>query len=264
VPRDTGAAADSALWRVGSAVGPGASQQQQQQQQQQGQQGGCYYRGPGQVYYPSSPVPHSLQERPGQTPTSMSPCVTGKAAAELTFATQTLPPRPATPRTGTGAGTGAGSAGSNAGLSAAASMLEVEAHLEEALERNVVFPPSASAAAAAAAAAAASRAGAPPDSVIAVCWRASEDNEEYTGPAPIDELAKRIAAARGMSGPNVDYLVNLAKSLHALGVPDLHADLLCARVAYYRKQGLLSPDKLLQFAPPGVDAAAKVAARADV
>lgn len=40
------------------------------------------------------------------------------------------------------------------------------------------------------------------ESTTAVCWLASEDNEEYLGPAPLEEIARQIATAKGMSGPN--------------------------------------------------------------
>ncbi|MGO2056404.1 MAG: gamma-glutamylcyclotransferase, partial [Halomonadaceae bacterium] len=39
---------------------------------------------------------------------------------------------------------------------------------------------------------------------------------------PLAEMAQQIANAHGPSGPNRDYLVNLAKALRELGAEDAH------------------------------------------
>ncbi len=44
--------------------------------------------------------------------------------------------------------------------------------------------------------------------------------ENYLGPAPPEELAAQIAAARGPSGPNCEYLFNLAAAMREMGVDD--------------------------------------------
>ena len=47
-------------------------------------------------------------------------------------------------------------------------------------------------------------------------------DKQYAGPAPLDEMAKTILVSVGPSGPNKEYLYNLADSLKDLGVIDEH------------------------------------------
>ena len=51
---------------------------------------------------------------------------------------------------------------------------------------------------------------------------AREDNAAFAGPEPEAALARRIASAHGPSGPNRDYLLNLAAALERLGHHDEH------------------------------------------
>lgn len=51
---------------------------------------------------------------------------------------------------------------------------------------------------------------------------ASQDNDEYLGPAPDDAIAAQIAASKGPSGPNTEYLFKLADGLRAIGALDEH------------------------------------------
>lgn len=51
---------------------------------------------------------------------------------------------------------------------------------------------------------------------------ATEDNAAYLGPAPELEIARQILACHGPSGPNRDYLLDLAAALRALDADDPH------------------------------------------
>jgi len=51
---------------------------------------------------------------------------------------------------------------------------------------------------------------------------ARDDNAAFLGAASESDIARQIAAARGPSGPNRDYLVDLALALRALGKDDPH------------------------------------------
>lgn len=51
---------------------------------------------------------------------------------------------------------------------------------------------------------------------------ASEDNAAFLGPASEQDIARQIAASRGPSGANRDYLLDLAEALRAMGAEDPH------------------------------------------
>ncbi|WP_275286115.1 gamma-glutamylcyclotransferase [Halomonas elongata] len=60
------------------------------------------------------------------------------------------------------------------------------------------------------------------DTAQGLVYIATEDNAAYLGEAPAEAIARQIAAARGPSGPNRDYLLNLDEALRALDVKDAH------------------------------------------
>ncbi|WP_417420860.1 gamma-glutamylcyclotransferase [Halomonas sp.] len=53
-------------------------------------------------------------------------------------------------------------------------------------------------------------------------YLATEDNPAFLGPDSLEAMASQIARASGPSGPNRDYLVNLAQALRHLKVEDAH------------------------------------------
>lgn len=58
--------------------------------------------------------------------------------------------------------------------------------------------------------------------VEGLVYIATEENTAFLGPAPEQEIARQIAGARGPSGRNSDYLLDLAMALRALGKDDPH------------------------------------------
>lgn len=59
-------------------------------------------------------------------------------------------------------------------------------------------------------------------SVEGLVYIATHENAAFLGPASERDIACQIAAARGPSGPNSEYLLELAKSLRGLGKADPH------------------------------------------
>ncbi len=56
----------------------------------------------------------------------------------------------------------------------------------------------------------------------ALVYVATRENPVWQGPAPIDEIARQIHRSRGPSGPNVEYLLELAESLRQMEAHDPH------------------------------------------
>ena len=63
---------------------------------------------------------------------------------------------------------------------------------------------------------------APCASVRALAYAATPANPNYLGPADAAAIAREVRAARGPSGANVDYVLELAAALRALGADDAH------------------------------------------
>lgn len=61
-----------------------------------------------------------------------------------------------------------------------------------------------------------------PTIVGALLYRATEDNPEFLGSAPVPQLAAQIYKSVGPSGRNVEYLLNLAQAVRQMGVEDDH------------------------------------------
>ncbi len=55
-----------------------------------------------------------------------------------------------------------------------------------------------------------------------VVYIAPIDNFAYLGPAPLAEMASQIHRSEGPSGRNIEYLLELAEALRALGADDDH------------------------------------------
>lgn len=64
--------------------------------------------------------------------------------------------------------------------------------------------------------------------VEGLIYLATEDNAAFLGEASLAVMASQIDLARGPSGSNRDYLLNLERALHELGVVDHHVSALAA------------------------------------
>jgi len=63
-----------------------------------------------------------------------------------------------------------------------------------------------------------------------IVYIATAGNAAWLGQASDDDIAGQIASARGPSGRNSDYLLELARALRELDVCDTHVDYLAERV----------------------------------
>ena len=61
-----------------------------------------------------------------------------------------------------------------------------------------------------------------------VTYIATEDNENYLGPAPLAAIAAQVKQSRGPSGHNVEYVAELAAALRHMGAEDDHVSELAA------------------------------------
>ena len=73
--------------------------------------------------------------------------------------------------------------------------------------------------------------GSTPPVTDALVYRATSGNPNYLGPAALPEIARQVREASGPSGPNVDYVLRLARSLRELGATDPHVFALEALLA---------------------------------
>jgi cation transport regulator ChaC len=58
--------------------------------------------------------------------------------------------------------------------------------------------------------------------VEGLVYIATDENAAFLGPASEYDIARQIAASRGPSGPNSEYLLELARALRELGKDDAH------------------------------------------
>lgn len=63
-------------------------------------------------------------------------------------------------------------------------------------------------------------------SIHALVYIAGRNNPDYLGPAPLSEMAAQIRASHGPSGANLEYVLELARALAALGIVDPHVQAL--------------------------------------
>ncbi|WP_242520977.1 gamma-glutamylcyclotransferase [Halomonas litopenaei] len=75
-----------------------------------------------------------------------------------------------------------------------------------------------------------------PQTATGLVYIASSDNPAYLGDAPVDHIVQQIARSHGPSGPNSDYLLNLADALSGLGGDDAHVFQLAQRLRQRMRQ----------------------------
>lgn len=73
-----------------------------------------------------------------------------------------------------------------------------------------------------------------------ILYIASEKNTNFLGESPVDEIAHQIYKSVGPSGPNVDYLLNLADSMRKMNAIDDHITALESLVLEFVKASPLS------------------------
>lgn len=73
-----------------------------------------------------------------------------------------------------------------------------------------------------------------------ILYVASEKNTCFLGESPLDDIAHQIYKSIGPSGPNVDYLLNLAESMRKMNAVDSHVTELERRVLTMVKASPLS------------------------
>jgi predicted ribosome-associated RNA-binding protein Tma20 len=75
--------------------------------------------------------------------------------------------------------------------------------------------------------------------VKSILYLASEKNSNFLGESPVEEVAYQIYKSVGPSGPNVDYLLNLADSMRKMNALDSHITALEEQVIELVKAGPL-------------------------
>jgi cation transport protein ChaC len=73
----------------------------------------------------------------------------------------------------------------------------------------------------------------------ALCYVAGETNANYLGPAPLAAVAEQVRRCRGPSGSNLEYVLELARTLREIGAEDEHV-FAVERLALGREPGTSS------------------------
>ena len=68
----------------------------------------------------------------------------------------------------------------------------------------------------------------------ALTYRATPENRNYLGPAPIEEIAIQVVRSTGPSGPNPEYVLRLHDALSRIGEIDEHLEAVAAAVRRLR------------------------------
>ncbi len=66
------------------------------------------------------------------------------------------------------------------------------------------------------------------ETLTAIVYVANEQNPYFLGSAGDDEMVAHIMSSTGPSGPNVEYVINLADALRHESIPDSHVENLAA------------------------------------
>ena len=66
------------------------------------------------------------------------------------------------------------------------------------------------------------------DPAAGLVYIATPDNKNYLGAASTSAIAQQVMAARGPSGPNLEYVLKLAEALRGVGAEDAHVEELVA------------------------------------
>jgi cation transport protein ChaC len=77
--------------------------------------------------------------------------------------------------------------------------------------------------------------------VRAVSFLSDTRHPQWAGVLDLERQARLIAGARGLSGPNIDYLRDLVEHLRAEGVRDHGMESLLDRVCQLEAEGALTP-----------------------
>lgn len=71
----------------------------------------------------------------------------------------------------------------------------------------------------------------PGATVRGLVYVAGRENENYLGEASIEVIARQVAVSAGPSGPNPEWVLELAQSLRAMGARDSHVFAVAAGLA---------------------------------